>query len=735
MSLTSYDTDFTLDAFNPRWMGDLLYLLKVSENNSLRLYPTDTKNLTSHYEGKSIAIGYGYDLIVNLSSEIISNLTSVGVTLTTAQITAINNPSTTSSALLSIVLPNEQAAVDLLNIAVEERLYKGFSGTGTIIKPANGTFLDFMNTLGINLPDSREKAVLMSMWYQGGSNYFGSTRAPSNMTNALIEGNRAEVWYEIRYGSSKDGSDGYGVVKRRFFEADYFGLNENGTTSSSITKDEALSVLRMYTQHRDKIIDYEKRYGETPSWSEKGGQQGTISNYIEIANKTDEYGYSFALTLEDNLNIARTKLINDYVSNEKLPVDINGEILVGHSIDTIRSGAVKWSKNDTETLIGYDKNDLILGLGGDDYLIGNKGNDVLYGGDGSDTIKGGVGKDYIFGGLDNSIDNLYGDAGEDYIKGGAGNDLIKGGADADQLFGEAGADEIYGDGGNDQLYGGTGSDRLFGGAGEDILYGYDVNSLLDGDSENDYLDGGAGFDILYGGKGNDTLVGNLEDDILEGGEGVDTYIINTDGMTGGSITINDSGKNNIIIDGIVVSYGISTGNNAWKTADGKYTITQNSSLTITDQNGNQVILNDNTGGRFGLTLLDPELTPKRIVVDTHGNNVIDAGHTADGTDAKLIGGGGSQLLYTSLNTVSGSNDIYYADVETTTEVFLANDTGVADGSRDWLSSYAGDDILFGSNGNNVIFGGLDSDLILAGAGDDYINGELVEATFIYKMAA
>jgi hypothetical protein len=100
--------------------------------------------------------------------------------LTPQQITAIQNLSGTYSAtnipsdISSISLPSEQAAEDLLIRAIEKRLYIGTQlGAGTITNPENGTFLHRMQSLGINMPDSREKAVLMSMWYQGGNNYFG----------------------------------------------------------------------------------------------------------------------------------------------------------------------------------------------------------------------------------------------------------------------------------------------------------------------------------------------------------------------------------------------------------------------------------------------------------------------------------------------------------------------------------------------------------------------------------
>ena len=79
----------------------------------------------------------------------------------------------------------------------------------------------------------------MEMWYQGGTNYL---KASYNITPALQTGDRPEVWFEIRYGSSKNGRDGNGVVILRFFESGYFGLYELGTGPGNISDSEAMAA-------------------------------------------------------------------------------------------------------------------------------------------------------------------------------------------------------------------------------------------------------------------------------------------------------------------------------------------------------------------------------------------------------------------------------------------------------------------------------------------------------------
>lgn len=117
---------------------------------------------------------------------------------------------------MGLALPNEErAATGLLNLAIEKR---------------NGKFVDFLTSIG-GMGVSRERAVLESMWYQGQSRYL-----PSNgeITKALREGNRAEVWYQIRYESAKNGG---GVITRRYAESAYFGLYDSSMPTDKEAKE------------------------------------------------------------------------------------------------------------------------------------------------------------------------------------------------------------------------------------------------------------------------------------------------------------------------------------------------------------------------------------------------------------------------------------------------------------------------------------------------------------------
>ena len=57
--------------------NDRLYILRTAENPD--------GNLAAHFEGTSIAIGYGYDLLQHTNAEIVRELAVLNVTVTVTQ--------------------------------------------------------------------------------------------------------------------------------------------------------------------------------------------------------------------------------------------------------------------------------------------------------------------------------------------------------------------------------------------------------------------------------------------------------------------------------------------------------------------------------------------------------------------------------------------------------------------------------------------------------------------------
>lgn len=103
---------------------------------------------------------------------------------------------------------------------------------------------------------SRERVALASMVWNGG---MGLLQESTNLRDALIAGDRAEAWFQIRYKTNKRGSGVEpGIAKRRYAEAAIPGLYDN-----NVFHDEAKDAYRMLTMHRADIDSYETEFGAT----------------------------------------------------------------------------------------------------------------------------------------------------------------------------------------------------------------------------------------------------------------------------------------------------------------------------------------------------------------------------------------------------------------------------------------------------------------------------------------
>jgi hypothetical protein len=272
MALSSLNTNWIEGSYE----ADRDFLLKVAENNPLRL-GTDLSGLRPHWDTQdSIAVGYGLDLLTNSTDILRKYLKEIGITLTTEAEAVITSARGTRGTLRGLKAQREvatdpavQASLDTQIAAEESELQTqaaSLAGQGiqlrdeaqatdllhVVVAVKTAEMVDFLDS---DMPaDSHEKAALVSMWFQTPA-YFRDavTLQDTNLTRALRTDDRAEAWYEIRYGSSAGGKDGKGVVKRRFFESDYFGLYKDGSFTDEQVDAEAKSVLQMYTRHREKI--------------------------------------------------------------------------------------------------------------------------------------------------------------------------------------------------------------------------------------------------------------------------------------------------------------------------------------------------------------------------------------------------------------------------------------------------------------------------------------------------
>lgn len=182
MSFTTH-TNWMKDSYE----SDRLYLLRSAENPEGRL--------DAHFEGTSIAIGYGYDLIENFD-KVQSDLSAIGVILTNTQLKSLSEAITASKDRRSIIasqlhlnLPSDDAAQQLFNIRVQRD---------------EATLDRILSNNGIeNFPNSNERLALISMLYAGHfQDYKGEFPIKTPLIAAINANDHAEAWYVIRYLSS-----------------------------------------------------------------------------------------------------------------------------------------------------------------------------------------------------------------------------------------------------------------------------------------------------------------------------------------------------------------------------------------------------------------------------------------------------------------------------------------------------------------------------------------------------
>jgi Ca2+-binding RTX toxin-like protein len=196
--------------------------------------------------------------------------------------------------------------------------------------------------------------------------------------------------------------------------------------------------------------------------------------------------------------------------------------------DTIMSGTNFFLWDNLENLVLLDEAEIGGGNDANNYMIGNDVNNTLYGWGGSDRMDGGRGIDTLYG--DNGDDTLTGDSA-DTLYGGAGNDsFIISSTDVKVIEYAAGQ---YAGGGRDRVDAMV-SYTLTANVEDLVLFSDDaINGT--GNGMNNQMTGGNGDNRISGLGGNDTLDGGDGKDNLNGGNGADTLVGggSADTLTGG----------------------------------------------------------------------------------------------------------------------------------------------------------------------------------------------------------
>src|SRR3546814_4942199 len=80
------------------------------------------------------------------------------------------------------------------------------------------------------------------------------------MQSYIADGDRTSVWFDMRYKNNGGASRGGGIAKRRYLEAQIFGLYEPGVTAANISQESALKVYQVLTKNRTTVFDYEHEF-------------------------------------------------------------------------------------------------------------------------------------------------------------------------------------------------------------------------------------------------------------------------------------------------------------------------------------------------------------------------------------------------------------------------------------------------------------------------------------------
>lgn len=305
----------------------------------------------------------------------------------------------------------------------------------------------------LNMPLSDERVAMVSLAYNRGvGNLSGSQRRdiPEHpLLEAIRSGDRAEAWFQMRYncwGSDalnkqypNAGSNEAGLRKRRFAEAEVFGLYDD---PSNVTPGQARDVYRAFQLHRDEVERVEREFGVTVEG------EASRRNRISQANRdypdlVNEYGR--VSTIADALAPARTVLLRDLrqqhpeMADRFTDANFNtGRIYLDPGRDLQDAATVDRNhpnNNRTQNAVRREQrnatieeadqnhaatidsrrmqgnaeiasNDLLIGEGGNDTLRSHRGDDILIGGQGRDRMEGGDGRDtYVIGAGDTVLDS------------------------------------------------------------------------------------------------------------------------------------------------------------------------------------------------------------------------------------------------------------------------------------------------------------------------------------------
>ena len=261
------------------------------------------------------------------------------------------------------------------------------------------------------LPPSNERAALASLAYNNligfatdssGNYLFNSDgtyklKSPA-LQHDILNGDRAEAWYEIRYDSNGGASRSPGIANRRYEESQVFGLFQN---AAAPTWAETVQAYQMLALHRDAITVYDNTF-----WNPSIIQSLNNTTYASIGTPIESLSSSLTYSSGSGISAA-TQLVETLQSQYAILAHADLSAFEGTDATNIFLNPGRASSSDpvisayaatldaSYSAAATGPNLLIASTGGPggltpdtgaDTLIGGQANDTLYAGSGADTF-------------------------------------------------------------------------------------------------------------------------------------------------------------------------------------------------------------------------------------------------------------------------------------------------------------------------------------------------------------
>jgi Ca2+-binding RTX toxin-like protein len=665
-------------------------------------------------------------------------------------------------------------------------MYEDLSKSGTAVQKYEDEVNLWLPDASLRVIQSSERLALLSLAYNGvlgprrdaRGNIIPNKYKSEKLRQAILDDNRAEAWFQIRYNTNREGWDyilagqlqtnpnDMGLAKRRFEEAALFGLYDPNQSQTSV--DEAKQIYRMFQAHRWEILDYENAYGQLPI-ANMAVLHGRSKRGDEITAARNQYptlaGLHQPSSLLDSLDPAKNALIDDLKSTYAELQNLNANdylstaIFLGNANRTNDLSALITDQEGAEIA----SKDVLIGDIQPDHLRGGKGDDILIGGRGLDVYEfaTGDGKDRIVERRDPETDNkihgliiindeLRGELVESGVFIATGENtyqsivpgidltlthnspwkLVNGTGDEIEL----GSDFQDGDFGIQLLDAPTDPQPtltivgdLTPTSGVDELGNLNVDpnspapdraDVLNGrdvSTESDLIQSKGGDDVVAAKQGADKIEAGAGSDIVNAGEGNDLVL----GGADLDLLWGLEGNDRLYADAEV---DLQTA-----IAQGETDLPTGSKGELMDGGQGEDIL---VGGAGNDALVGGGGTGANVILGGAGDDLL-LGHVRitsvarEWTVTRTVqqGPGGTQYLWGFTNATieadsTPSNDALYGG--------QGNDWLIGGQGNDLLDGGSGEDVIFGADGADVLVGGADKDVLVGEQGEDFLSGDTGE---------